>query len=203
MAMAMAKVLVTMVVMLLATCASEAVASSLRPSPSDSPAMARWLVSQSDWGVLSTISVHLRGTPWGNIASFSDGPVGSSGGTPFFYLSKMDPTPIDIDSDPRCSLAISETSLGSCGSVDTENPTCARLTLSGKLKEITDKQELDFAAYALFSKHPEMPSWPKGHKWIFYKLDIDDIFLIDNYGGAKLLTVSEYYRGSVQAAVAR
>jgi hypothetical protein len=68
-----------------------------------------------------------------NVASFSDGPVGSSGGTPFFYLSKMDPTPNDIDSDPRCSLSLSEAPLGSCGGVDTENPTCARLTLSGKV----------------------------------------------------------------------
>jgi hypothetical protein len=25
------------------------------------------------------------------------------------------------------------------------------------MKEVTDKQELDFAALALFSKHPEMP----------------------------------------------
>ena len=67
------------------------------------------------------------------MASFSDGPVGSSGGTPFFYLSKMDPTPNDIESDPRCSLSLSEAPLGSCGGVDTENPTCARLTLSGKV----------------------------------------------------------------------
>jgi hypothetical protein len=32
--------------------ASGAVATTSRPDPSDSPAMARWLVSQSDWGVL-------------------------------------------------------------------------------------------------------------------------------------------------------
>jgi len=181
------------IIALLATIAS---ASNPRPSPSDSAAMARWVVSQNDWGVLSTISVHLQGSPWGNVASYSDGPVGSSGGTPFFYLSHLDPTPRDIDRDPRCSFTLSEAPLGSCGTVDTENPTCARLTLTGKLAVITDKEELDFAAYALFSKHPEMPDWPKGHQWVFYKLEIQDIFLIDNYGGAKILTVSEYYRGN-------
>jgi hypothetical protein len=67
-----------------------------------------------------------------NIASFSDGPVGSSRGTPYFYLSKMDPTPKDIELDPRCSLSLSEAPLGTCGGLDAENPTCARLTLSGK-----------------------------------------------------------------------
>jgi hypothetical protein len=69
------------------------------------------------------------------------------------------------------------------------------------MMEITDQQELDFAALALFSKHPEMPDWPKWHKWIFYKLDIVNIYLLDNYGGAKPVTVSEYYRGHAQAAL--
>jgi len=169
-----------------------------RPDPSDASTMARWLVSLNDWGVLSTISIHLRGTPWGNIASFSDGPVGSSRGTPYFYLSKMDPTPKDIELDPRCSLSLSEAPLGTCGGLDAENPTCARLTLSGKMKEVTNKEELEFASQALFSKHPEMPAWPKWHKFIFYKLEISDIFLVDNYGGAKPVTVEEYYKGSLE-----
>lgn len=197
MAMKMVMAVVVMVMVSGVTCGSS------RPDPSDSPAMARWLVSQSDWGVLSTISIHLKGMPWGNVASFSDGAVGSSGGTPYFYLSKMDPTPNDIDSDPRCSLSLSEAPLGSCGKRDAENPTCARLTLSGKMKEVTDKQELEYASHALFSKHPEMPDWPKGHRWVFYKLEIADIFLIDYYGGAKPITVDEYYQGSVEPAVAR
>lgn len=72
-----------------------------------------------------------------NVASYSDGPVGSSGGTPFFYLSHLDPTPRDIDRDPRCSFTLSEAPLGSCGSIDTENPTCARLTLTGKVLSIS------------------------------------------------------------------
>ena len=39
-------------------------------------------------------------------------------------------------------------------------------------------------------------AWPKWHKFIFYKLEISDIFLVDNYGGAKPVTVQEYYKGS-------
>uniref|UniRef100_A0A7I4C232 CREG-like beta-barrel domain-containing protein n=1 Tax=Physcomitrium patens TaxID=3218 RepID=A0A7I4C232_PHYPA len=125
-------VTITITLAMLVICASGAVPGSSRPDPSDAPATARWLVAQSAWGVLSTISIHLEGAPWGNVAAFSDGPVGSSGGTPFFYLSRMDPTPNDITLDSRCSLTLSEASLGTCGSVDPENPTCARLTLSGK-----------------------------------------------------------------------
>ncbi|KAH9532524.1 hypothetical protein CY35_18G002100 [Sphagnum magellanicum] len=169
-----------------------------RPDPSDGAGMARWLVSQNDWGVLSTISIHLGGSPWGNIASFSDGEPGNSTGTPFFYLSKLDPTPNDLERDPRCSFSLSEAPIGTCGSTDVENPTCARLTLTGKVIQVTSADELDLAAQAMFSKHPEMQGWPKGHKFYFYKFIILDIFLIDYYGGAVPLTVDEYYKSSKQ-----
>lgn len=49
--MAMATRMGLMIIAVLATIAS-ASASNPRPSPSDSAAMARWVVSQNDWGVL-------------------------------------------------------------------------------------------------------------------------------------------------------
>lgn len=153
-----------------------------RPDPNNAPVMARWLVSANSWGVLR------------NIASFSDGPVGAGTGKPYFYLSALDPTPVDLQRDSRCSLTISESPLGTCGDKDVENPTCARLTLSVKIVQISeDDKEAAFATRALFSKHPEMEGWPKGHDWRIYKLDIKDLFLIDNYGGAKPLPVKDYY----------
>lgn len=66
-----------------------------------------------------------------NVASFSDGPVGNASGTPYFYLSTLDPTPNDLERDARSSFTLSESPIGTCGAVDVENPTCARLTLSG------------------------------------------------------------------------
>ncbi|KAG6554987.1 hypothetical protein Mapa_003572 [Marchantia paleacea] len=168
-----------------------------RPKPDDAEAMARWLVAFSSWGVLSTLSIHLGGTPWGNIASFSDGPKGTATGTPYFYLSRMDPTPLDIEQDARCSLSLSEAPIGTCGSRDVEDPTCARLTLSGKMVELSKGgDERKFALKALFSKHPEMAVWPKGHDWRVYKLKIEDIFLVDFYGGAKEMSVEDYYNAA-------
>ena len=55
MAMALATaitVMVTVTVTLGLLPASGAIAATSRPDPSDSPAMARWVASQSDWGVL-------------------------------------------------------------------------------------------------------------------------------------------------------
>lgn len=166
-----------------------------KPDPSDARATARWLVSQNLWGVLSTISVDLGGAPFGNVVSFSDGPAGQGSGIPYFYLTRLDPTPRDVLKDSRCSFTISEAPLGTCGDTDPENPTCSKITLSGKMKQIIENDpEADFAAKALFSKHTEMTDWPKDHNFQYFKLIVEDIFLIDWFGGPKPLSVAEYFQ---------
>ncbi|RWW52246.1 hypothetical protein BHE74_00041340 [Ensete ventricosum] len=111
-----------------------------KPDPDDAAATARWLVAQNSWGVLrsspppsSTISSDLRGSPFGNVVSFSDGVPGEGCGIPFFYLTTLDPTARDALTDGRSSFTLSEFPLGSCGKIDPENPTCAKLTLTGKV----------------------------------------------------------------------
>lgn len=164
-----------------------------KPDPDDAAATARWLVSQNNWGVLNTISSDLGGAPFGNVVSFSDGLPDEGHGIPYFYLTTLDPTARNALSDQRSSLTISEYPIGTCGKKDPENPSCAKITLTGKLKLVDEKsKEADFARNALFSKHPEMKGWPKGHNFQFFTLDIEDIFLIDWFGGPKPLTVDQY-----------
>ncbi|KAK1268875.1 hypothetical protein QJS04_geneDACA006843 [Acorus gramineus] len=166
---------------------------SKKPDPSDAAATARWLASQNSWGVLSTISNDLGGAPFGNVVSFSDGIPDQGRGIPFFYLTTLDPTARNALEDERCSFAISEFPLGTCGRIDPENPTCAKLTLTGKLKLVDSKStEAKFAEQALFSKHAEMKDWPKDHNFQIFKLAIEDIFLIDWFGGPKPLTLEQY-----------
>lgn len=166
-----------------------------KPDPSDARATARWLVSQNLWGVLSTISIDLEGAPFGNVVSFSDGLPGQGSGIPYFYLTLLDPTPRDVLKDSRCSFTISEAPLGTCGDTDPENPTCSKLTLTGKMKQINrNDPEADFAAQALYSKHSEMTDWPKDHNFQYFKLVIEGIFLIDWFGGPKPLSVAEYFQ---------
>ncbi|KAJ0965479.1 hypothetical protein J5N97_026617 [Dioscorea zingiberensis] len=164
-----------------------------KPAPSDAAATARWLVSQNSWGVLSTISIDLKGAPFGNVASFSDGLPGNGLGIPYFYLTTLDPTARDALKDERSSFTISEFPIGSCGEADPENPTCAKLTLTGKLKLVDGhSSEWEFAKLALFSKHAEMESWPEEHNFQIFKLDIENIFLVDWFGGAKHISPSQY-----------
>ncbi|KAG0466842.1 hypothetical protein HPP92_018422 [Vanilla planifolia] len=54
--------------------------------------------------------------------------------------------------------------------------------------------EAEFAQNALFAKHPDMKGWPKNHNFEIFKLDIENLFLLDWYGGPKPLTPKEYFR---------
>ncbi|OVA14352.1 hypothetical protein BVC80_9023g54 [Macleaya cordata] len=167
----------------------------VKPDPEDAAATARWLVSQNSWGVLSTISSELGGAPFGNVVSFSDGLPDKGYGIPYFYLTTLDPTARNALKDERSSFTVSEFPIGSCGKKDPENPTCAKLTLTGKLKLVdTNSKEATFAKSALFTKHAEMKDWPKSHNFQFFKLEIEDIFLIDWFGGPKPLSLAQYLK---------
>ncbi|KAK8455213.1 hypothetical protein SEVIR_4G105500v4 [Setaria viridis] len=130
---------------------------------------------------------------YSNVVSYSDGLPGEGHGIPYFYLTTLDPTARDALADERTSFTLSEFPLGTCGKIDPENPTCAKLTLNGKLK-LVDLQspEADLAKSALFTKHPEMKDWPKNHHFKIFKLEIENIFLIDWFGGPKPISPSQY-----------
>lgn len=72
-------------------------------------------------------------TSYRNVVSFSDGLPGKGAGIPYFYLTTLDPTAAYALKDSRSSLTISEYPVGTCGKTDPENPTCAKITLSGKV----------------------------------------------------------------------
>ncbi|XVE83890.1 hypothetical protein DITRI_Ditri16bG0124600 [Diplodiscus trichospermus] len=166
-----------------------------KPDRDDAAAYARWLVSQNSWGILNTISIDLDGAPFGNVVSFSDGVPDKSTGIPYFYLTTLDPTARNALKDHRSSFAISEYPLGTCGNADPESPVCAKITLTGKLVLLdANSKEAEFAQTALFTKHPEMKDWPKDHNFQIFKMEIEDIFMINWFGGPKPLTVDQYLK---------
>ncbi|KAK9052429.1 hypothetical protein SSX86_029058 [Deinandra increscens subsp. villosa] len=166
---------------------------SERPNRGNIPAFARWLVAENTWGVMSTIADDL-GAPFGDVISYSDGQPYHGTGIPYFYLTTLDPTARYASREHRTTFTISEYPLGTCGTIDPQNPTCSKITLLGKLKEVEGgSEEAIWAKRALFSKHAEMKNWPKDHTFKVYKLDIDEIFLIDYFDGSKPLTVDEYF----------
>ncbi|KAI5058673.1 hypothetical protein GOP47_0026843 [Adiantum capillus-veneris] len=169
--------------------------TATRPDPNDAHLMARWLVASSSWAVISTTSLHLKGAAWGNVADVSDGAPTNSSGVPYFYLTMLDPTPQDLQANPKCSVTFSEHPFGTCGNLDAEDPRCAKLSLYGEMNLLQENSsDFVFGKQSLFSKHPQMKDWPSQHKFNVYRLNIEDIFLIDYFGGPKKLNVSEYFK---------
>ncbi|TMW59003.1 hypothetical protein Poli38472_007148 [Pythium oligandrum] len=167
------------------------------PSAGTAAVHARQLVAKNIWATLSTLSVEFGGMPFGHIVSYSDG-VGSdlknSTGHLYFYLTKLDDAGKNLAADARASVSISMAQEGehAC-KMDVEDPTCWKLTLLGKVVRVpADKQQI--ALDALFSKHPQMASWPSDHGFHAYMLDIEHLILLDFYGGAKSIKPEEYYR---------
>jgi hypothetical protein len=149
---------------------------------------ARWLAHANEYGTLSTTSVHLKGQAWGQTKSFADGSSNNSTGVLYFYDSDMDTSMKDIAKNPYVAFSLSAAQLfGHCdvSTLDPENPRCARVVFSGKFVPVDDPDEKDFAHNALFDRHPEMASWPTDHDWKVHKIDLEEIWLIDIFGGGE------------------
>ena len=159
--------------------------------------------------------------PFGNVYSFIDGSCHNATGTPYFYGTYKDLSFQDIQSHPYASLTLSEASLSTtCRSRtdpvveasctvqggDPESPLCARLTMSGRMVEVSsssfeDRDEFEFARQAFFTRHPQMATWPEDHHWVVAKLVVTDIALIDYFGGATFLAPDEYFAVTPPAIV--
>lgn len=68
------------------------------PPREDGPRVARFVTHVSDWGSLATISTikEVRGWPFADIISISDGPPGEGTGEPYMYLSPLQQAVSDL-----------------------------------------------------------------------------------------------------------
>eukprot|EP01052_Picozoa_sp_SAG31_P038525 SAG31_NODE_5168_length_2702_cov_2.425663_1_plen_355_part_00 len=202
-----------------------ALAAAARAAPSDPPtaagvADARALVHAASWASISTISraPETPGIPFGNIVSFADGTDDASTGVPYFLVSPLDESIQDLLKDPRMSLSLTAAQLENAGSGnadctvrlggDAESPPCTRVTLSGTFVNITGTAEATTAERALYQRHPLMKQWGPGnpmglHDFFFAKLELEQVWVIDHYGGAARLPVAEYLQGAAVPKTAK
>ncbi|GLC34491.1 hypothetical protein PLESTF_000029300 [Pleodorina starrii] len=167
------------------------------------------------------------GEPVGGVVSHSDGPRSSPSGRLFFYITPMDELTQNAMAHPRCSFTISEqqrrgpgspaaapgsdrdSDSGSdsgvgdrpCGGLDPEDPACARATLLGRLERVA-ASEREEAQAAMFSRHPRMADWPTDHNFEFYELHVDEVHLLDWYGGMAVVPGEDYYQAAVAEGAA-
>jgi len=169
------------------------------PPPHDQVArMARFIAHNSDWAALATIATRepIIGFPFANVLSISDGPVDNSTGVPYIYISPWEISARDLAHNNKASLTMSLAQSGYCAKMnfDPEDPRCAHVILTGEfIKLEPESEEEAFARNALFTRHPIMPDWPAGHHWFFAKIDIQNILILDWFGGAVTVPVQEYF----------
>lgn len=176
-----------------------ALALAAPPPKTDKAGTARWMAHNINWGVMASKSVHLGGgKPFGNANSY----LGEADGNLYFYVTSMDTTMQDVLVDPHVSFTVSEAGMAGMCSVagakagtalpDPEDPTCARLTFSGTMERL-DNATAKAIAPRMFARHPQMKAWPVGHGWEFWQLKISDVWLIDFYGGAAIVSPADYF----------
>ncbi|XP_021514820.1 protein CREG1 isoform X2 [Meriones unguiculatus] len=171
------------------------------PPREDAPRVARFVSHVSDWGSLATISTleAVRGRPFADVISFSDGPPGAGSGVPYMYLSPMQQLVSDLKENPQATLTLSLAQTVFCRNhgFDPQSPLCVHIMLSGAVTKVNET-EADYAKSSLFLRHPEMKTWPSSHNWFFAKLNITSIWVLDYFGGPKVVTPEEYFNVTLQ-----
>ncbi|XP_067889957.1 protein CREG2 isoform X2 [Heterodontus francisci] len=170
---------------------------SPEPPQQEKARIARYMVHSNNWGFLATLSTldKIKGMPFGNTFSISDGLLDNSTGIPLFYISPMGNAVADLINNPSASLTLSEAETDYCRQnlIDPEDPRCARLTLTGQVVTVpTD--EIEFAKQAMFSRHPFMKKWPPDHNWFFMKMNIQQVWLQDWFGGVTIIPLEDYFK---------
>lgn len=181
-----------------------------RPSKDQPASLARWLLHESDYGVLSTVCVDplgwnagcaFPGGPITDVASVADGNGSEhSEGVPRFLFPLMDHTGRNLQKDNRVSITFSEMALGTCpktgpGST-AEDPYCARLSIGGTLSRIENKSDPQYVTSMeyLLATHPFMKEWIKkgDHGFAPYVMTMSSIAFLYEYGGTMNMSVGEF-----------
>lgn len=95
------------------------------------------------------------------------------------------------------TMTLAQTNFCKKHGFDPQSPLCAHIILSGTVTKVNET-EMDIAKHSLFIRHPEMKTWPSSHNWFFAKLNITSIWVLDYFGGPKIVTPEEYYNVTVQ-----
>uniref|UniRef100_T1PLY7 Pyridoxamine 5'-phosphate oxidase n=1 Tax=Musca domestica TaxID=7370 RepID=T1PLY7_MUSDO len=179
--------------------------SSGEPKELDHAAIARKLVHQTDWASVGTISSNpaVKGFPMVNIISINDNDVHQkSTGRIRFLLTDLDFTGIDWQVSNKTTFLFTDEQRLHCSRptgwnvqpIDPMEPTCARVMISGQVKKM-DKNAKDYdpALVSFVERHPAAKNWLKAHAFYLCELEIENIFVLDYYGGPHTVKPDDYY----------
>lgn len=162
---------------------------------------ARHLVHKSNWTSMGTISTadNIIGYPMVNLVSIADSPLhAASTGHIYYLLTDLDFTGKDLKANQKLTALFSNDQDLSCTihSVDPMEPTCTRVIITGYniiLNKTLHPEEYEKANVAITSRHPASISWRKKHNFYLSTVSIEQVVLLDYYGGAKFIKPKDYY----------
>lgn len=161
--------------------------------------MARYIVHKSDWTAMGTVSTleQIKGFPMVNIISVADSPRdGKSTGHIYFLLTDLDYTAKDLKIDNKLTVLFSNDQDLACSKngIDPMEPICGRVIISGKYVALrNDTNEYRLASEAFISRHPASERWIRAHSFFLCTLDIEQIAVLDYYGGPHYVKSEDYY----------
>jgi hypothetical protein len=137
---------------------------------------ARALLTAESVGVLSTISVHRAGFPYGSVTPYAL----SARGAPLLLLSRLAAHTKNLLADPRASLFVGDRSAA-------EDPQAgARISLLGRLTPLPADEQTDARARYL-------AAWPRAADYLalgdfsFWRLEVEEARLIAGFGEIRWL----------------
>src|SRR6185436_8620624 len=147
------------------------------PSASEAAVQAaRKLLAAESVGVLSTISVHRPGFPYGSVTPYAL----SAQGAPVLLLSRLAAHTKNLLADPRASLFIGDRSAA-------EDPQAgARISLLGRVSPMPPADEPD-------ARQRYLAAWPRAADYLalgdfaFWRLEIEEARLIAGFGEIRWL----------------
>lgn len=165
--------------------------------PTDHAKVARNLVHNSDWAAVGTISVDSKvpGFPMVNVISVAD----SKEGVIYFMLVDLDFTGQDWHKKNNVTFLFTQDVNGECRAQhkDPMEPTCARAMISGSVISLAGTKEQDLALPIFLKRHPAGANWIQTHNFYLCKLNIENIYVLDFYGGPHQVTAEDYYKASL------
>lgn len=179
-----------------------AVISEPEPPYREYARVARYIVHKSDWTAMGTVSTlsQIKGFPMVNIISVADSPRGNkSTGHIYFLLTDLDYTAQDLAIDNKLTVLFSNDQDLSCSKrgIDPMEPTCGRIIISGKYVELkNDTNEYRVGNEAFLSRHPASTRWIRTHNFFLCTLNIEQIAVLDYYGGPHYVTPADYYNAN-------
>lgn len=165
-------------------------------------AVARYIVHKAEWTAMGTVSTlkSIQGYPMVNIISVADSERDAkSTGRIYFLLTDLDFTGQDLRQNNKLTALFSNDQDLECSNqnIDPMEPTCGRIMISGRVKEL-EKENDDYqvAFKAFVSRHPAAQNWLRAHDFYLCELVIEQIAVLNFYGGPHYVTPEDYYKAN-------